>query len=512
MSIYSQKIIWKRILFISALLIVGGSFWYTNQLVQHIASEERKQVQLWAQAIEKKAKLVNYTNKLFRELQDEERKKAELWSEATKTLISSNDISLALKVVESNTTIPIIVVDEKDNITGFRNIRHLREVFADSVPPEKRKTYQSHNDSILNYELSVMKERGNRIEVNYYGSSFNYLYYKDSRLFVELKNTFNDLQTSFISEIVSNAAATPVLFITESHDSIIAYGNIPESDLANAQSKKALIERMKNQNEAIYIDLGDEQQSLIYYEDSDLLMQLKYYPFVQFFVIGLFILIAYWLFSTSRRSEQNQVWVGMSKETAHQLGTPLSSLMGWIAILKDRAETRDIAHEMEKDLERLEIITDRFSKIGSKPNLKEENVVEVVNTMIDYLKNRAPSKISFSVHSTSNTIMAELNTPLFGWVIENLCKNAMDAIEGAGEIRLDISTEQNKVIIDLSDTGKGIPASKKKQVFEPGYTSKKRGWGLGLSLSKRIIENYHHGKIFVKWSEPGKGTTFRIVL
>jgi signal transduction histidine kinase len=186
--------------------------------------------------------------------------------------------------------------------------------------------------------------------------------------------------------------------------------------------------------------------------------------------------------------------------------------MGWIAILKDRTETREIADEMEKDLERLEIITDRFSKIGSKPNLKEENVVEVVNAMIDYLKNRAPSKIRFSVQSESNAIMAELNTPLFGWVIENLCKNAMDAIEGPGEIRVDISTEQNKVIIDLSDTGKGIPTSKKKQVFEPGYTSKKRGWGLGLSLSKRIIENYHHGKIFVKWSEPGKGTTFRIVL
>lgn len=513
MSIYSKKIVWKRLLFLLALLIVGGSFWYTNRLVDRIANEERKQVQLWAQAIQKKAKLVSYTNKLFRELQLEERKKVELWTQATRSLVESQDFRLALKVVESNTTIPIILMNEDSTITGNRNISGLIEYRRDTLSGQQIQAYQAYNDSVVQANLQEMQLLGNSIEVNYFGSSFNYIFYKDSRLFTELKNTFNDLQGSFISEIVSNSTSTPVLFINTATDSILAYGSIPEEELDDSAGLQQLIADMRSENEPIEIDLGDGIANTIFYADSDLLKQLKYYPFVQFFVIGLFILIGYWLFSISRRSEQNQVWVGMSKETAHQLGTPLSSLMGWIDLLREKNSESRITDEMAKDLKRLEIITDRFSKIGAKPNLSEENAVEVIHDFIAYLKTRSSNKVQFTVHNKlSETIPAQLNRPLFGWVIENLCKNAMDAMDGVGHITIHIQQKDQKVIIDVSDTGKGIPASKRKQVFQPGYTSKKRGWGLGLSLSKRIIENYHRGKIFVKSSELGKGTTFRIVL
>jgi len=488
---------------------VGISIWYTNRLVKEVADEERSQVHLWAQAIQRKAKLVNYTSKLFSELQTEELKRVQLWSDATKALISSPDVSLALKVVESNTTIPIILVNEDSTISGYRNIAGIIENSVDSLSKEEIKT---HNDSVLQANLKVMMDLGNRIDVNYYGTSYNYLYYKDSRLFQELKNTFNDLQNSFISEVVNDAAHTPVLYLTADRSKVLAYGNIDSEIIQDSSRLRKLMDEMAFENEPIVVDLGEDEQNLILYADSALLNKLKTYPFVMFTVIGLFILIGYWLFSISRKSEQDQVWVGMSKETAHQLGTPLSSLMGWIDILREMDVDQTMINEMEKDIQRLEVITDRFSKIGAKPNLQQEDVSEVITTMTDYLKKRTSSKVKFEVITPNEPVTANLNPPLFGWVIENLCKNAIDAMDGNGKLTLQIERDNGKVFIDVTDTGKGIPPRKRKQVFEPGYTSKKRGWGLGLSLSKRIIEEYHKGSISVKWSEIGKGTTFRIVL
>jgi signal transduction histidine kinase len=225
-------------------------------------------------------------------------------------------------------------------------------------------------------------------------------------------------------------------------------------------------------------------------------------------------LVAYLAFSYSRKSEQNQVWVGMSKETAHQLGTPISSLNGWINLMRDTNETEkeEILQEFEKDVKRLELITERFSKIGSAPALKAENIFEVMQRAIDYLRIRSSSQVAFSLTSSDEDALALVNVPLFDWVVENICKNAIDAMSGTGSINVYISTEADKVYIDIQDTGKGIPPSKQKTVFKPGYTTKKRGWGLGLSLAKRIIEDYHKGKVFVKESTLEKGTTFRIVL
>jgi len=267
------------------------------------------------------------------------------------------------------------------------------------------------------------------------------------------------------------------------------------------------------------IDLGNGEtitfDERVYYKDSILLSQLKYYPFIQLATIGIFLLLSYLAFSAARRSEQNQVWVGMAKETAHQLGTPLSSLIGWIEIIKANEEAagnnENIGIELEKDLDRLKLITDRFSKIGSQPKLTKVSLYEEIKTTVDYIKRRASAKIKFELlHNISSE--AHLSPPLFDWVVENILKNALDAMQSSGEIIVTLSENSSSHLVDIFNSGEPLPKSKWKTIFKPGYSTKKRGWGLGLSLSKRIIEKYHKGKIFVKNSESKVGTTFRIVL
>ena len=503
------------------MLIVGGSFWYTYQLVQHIADEERKKVKLWANAIQEKAHLVNYTTSLFKTLSQEERKKAELWAKATKVLVSttSTEVKLPLYVIESNNTIPIIWTDKHDNIAGYKNLEGLIEYNHDTLTSTQIDSIDLLNKKLVEKTFKDFKANAYTLKINYYKDDYQYFYYKDSRLFEEIKHTFSDLQQFFINEVVSNSTSTPVIYADIIDTSatlrynVIGSGNVPDETLNDNDALTATINEMKSENPPIEIDLGDGTKHFIFYYDSALLNQLQYYPFIQFFIISLFILIGYWLFSTSRKSEQNQVWVGMSKETAHQLGTPLSSLMGWIEVLKSMGIEESITLEMDKDIKRLNVITDRFSKIGAKPNLKEENLCIVFENFISYLKTRSSSKVNFSINYTNKQdFQCLISKPLFSWVIENLCKNAIDAMEGAGDITISLTRKDKQLIIDVSDTGKGIPTSKWKTVFQPGYTSKQRGWGLGLSLSKRIIEIYHEGKIFVKNSEIDKGTTFRIIM
>jgi len=365
---------------VSAVLIGLGSLWYTSALVEKLANEERKKVELWAKATETLA------------------------SAADPTM----DLSFVFDVIKDNQTIPVILTTETDSIITSRNL--------DSI--------QAENPGYLATKLSEMKKTAQPIEVK-----------------------------------------------------LIAGKN------------------------------------LIYYSHSNLLKQLQIFPFVQLGVIGLFIFVSYLAFSSSRRAEQDQVWVGMSKETAHQLGTPLSSLMAWVEYMKMKELDKEMIDELEKDVNRLNVITERFSKIGSSPELTNQNVYKVIEESADYMRARSPKKVNiYFSENTEKQILVPLNAPLFAWVVENLFRNAVDAMEGAGQIIISIALQGKHVIIDVEDTGKGIPRSKLKTVFQPGYTTKKRGWGLGLSLSKRIIEIYHGGKIFVKESLPNKGTTFRIVL
>jgi len=384
LDFYNKKRRWKILLLLLALVIGAGAFFYTNWLIKNMATEERKSVELWAEA----------TQRL-----------------AGTDLNSNQDITFLNNIIVKNTSIPIIITDSLDHIleNGFRNI----------------KIGDNNKDKILARELYKMKE----------------------------------------------------------------------------------------QNAPIVITISEHEKQYLYYRDSILLQNLKFYPIVQFGVVLLFILIAYFAFSSSRKAEQNQVWVGMSKETAHQLGTPISSLMAWVELLKMQDIDEKLVLEFEKDTQRLQKITERFSKIGSVPELISTDVAEAIRSTVEYLKTRSSAKVKFVLDFDQEIqYRIPLNSALFSWVIENLCKNAIDAMNNAGTIQISISEKADQVFIDVSDTGKGISKAHSKTVFQPGFTTKKRGWGLGLSLAKRIVENYHKGKIFVKHSEINKGTTFRIIL
>ncbi len=502
MNIYSQKQRWKLFLAALAMLIVIASLWYTNILVKKIADEERVKVQLWAEAIQNKAKLVNYTSELFDKISSEERNKIEIWAGASKRLITSennNDISFYLEIISGNTNIPVIVVDENDKIINHRNFDEELTKNEDYLKKELEQIKKVNPPIDLEIKISndyVLKQK---------------LYYKDSKIFSELKIVLDDLIESFISEIVINSAAVPVIYTDSTQRNVIEYGNLDAEKTKNPDYLLKTIAEMRLQNKPIAVNMDKNNVNYIFYKDSDLLTQLKYYPYFQFFIIGLFLLIAYYLFSTSRKVEQNQVWVGMAKETAHQLGTPLSSLMAWVEYLKLKNVDENTILELSKDIERLEVITERFSKIGSTPKLENENIVEVVQQTINYLKVRISKNVSMELKSDANNLLAKLNPSLFSWVLENIIKNAVDAMKGEGQITISITDQSQYVYIDIADTGTGIPRAKHKTIFEPGYTTKQRGWGLGLSLVKRIVENYHAGKIFVKQSD-AMGTTFRIVL
>ncbi len=317
---------------------------------------------------------------------------------------------------------------------------------------------------------------------------------------------------SLFTEIISQNTTVPVI-ITNSVDSIIAHRNVnlskskPEKDLYN------MLQKMKRYHAPFPVELSENDFQYIYYADSTMLIKLQWFPIVQLIVVFVFMLVAYLGFSVARQLEQDQVWVGMARETAHQLGTPTTSLLGWIDVLALRNTDPKLVNEIRFDVKRLQTITSRFSKIGSRPQLEYENIVEVIKGMIDYLKKRSSELVVFDlIYITQETMLIPISRPLFEWVIENLCKNAIDAMKGEGKITITIERQKEQAVINITDNGKGMARTVQKTVFKPGYSTKARGWGLGLTLSKRIIEHYHKGKIFILSSVPGKGTTFSITL
>ena len=316
------------------------------------------------------------------------------------------------------------------------------------------------------------------------------------------------LNMKLILQIIQGNTSIPVMLCNE-QDSVMNYKNIelPEKNVEEFLYQKA--QELKKKNQPIPIDMEDGTFQYLYYDDSINLKRLLIYPYAQLSVMAVFILIAFLALTSTKRAEQNKVWVGLSKETAHQLGTPISSLIAWVEYLKMKEVDPSLLEEMEKDVKRLETIADRFSKIGSQPEPVPLDICDSIRAALNYMETRISSKVKITVEAPEEPVM---NDSLIAWVVENLCKNAVDAMGGQGDIRFHIEEKAKKVYIDVSDTGKGILKSKFKTVFNPGYTTKKRGWGLGLSLVKRIIESYHGGKIYVKNSEIGKGTTFRIEL
>ena len=314
-----------------------------------------------------------------------------------------------------------------------------------------------------------------------------------------------DEDVSLEEEILSSNKTIPVVMLDEDGE-VLSSNNIAEDEVEERAAA------MRESGTRIEVPLGDDESCYIYYDDSDTLVQLAYYPYIQLAVVVVFFVICFVAILNSKRAEQNKVWVGLSKETAHQLGTPISSLMAWIEVLKGKYPSDELLPEMERDVERLQMVAERFSKIGSKSELAMVEVNGVVERAVGYMKRRSPARVSYNVELSAAQPVASLNVPLIEWVMENLCKNAIDAMSGCGEITVTVADAADKVIVDVTDTGKGIAKARWKTVFTPGFTTKPRGWGLGLSLAKRIVEEFHKGHIFIKKSQPGAGTTFRIEL
>ena len=500
MQIYYKKKRWKWLLFGAAVLIITISLWYTNLLVKQIAEDERLSIKIWSNAIQRKANLVNYTKKFFDQIKDEEYKRAMLLAEAYRNFRfeeESTTVEFYRQMMEYNTTIPIILTDAEGRIQLYTNINEIDMVGISVMTDSLKKEFSSFEP----------------IKVPLVQNEYQLLYFKESTIYTELRQVLNDLVESFFSEVVGSSASVPVMITDSSGRQVIESGNLDKNKLKDPEYVSHLIASMSYENDPIEINLPDYGKSYIYYMNSSLMEQILYYPYIMLTIISVFLLISYLLFSTARKSEQNLVWIGMSKETAHQLGTPLSSIMAWMELLKMKGENIEELVEIEKDVKRLEDITDRFSKIGSPSKLEQQNLVRVLYESVAYLEPRISKKVRFHINlSPEKEVIVPLNTQLFEWVVENICKNAVDAMSNAGAININIEEVDKHVNIDFEDTGKGLHKSQFKTIFHPGFTSKKRGWGLGLSLSRRIIVNYHKGKIFVKSSVMDRGTVIRIVL
>lgn len=338
----------------------------------------------------------------------------------------------------------------------------------------------------------------------------------------EIASADSSTNLDFLLSIIKGNHTIPVILVDDA-DNILDHLNfdLPESNdtlppweltEANERFLRHRLESLKKSENVIHIIIAPGADQHLYYEDSLLLRRLSYYPYVQLIVMAVFVFTVYYAVSATKRAEQNKVWVGLSKETAHQLGTPISSLMAWVEILPSFGVDSEVVDEMNKDVNRLSVIASRFSKIGSPPAMTPENVSVTVERSADYMRSRISAGVKLTMTPGPEPLTVELSTPLLEWVIENLIKNAVDAMEGRGAISINTFAEAGNAVIEVSDTGKGIARKDFKTVFNPGYTTKKRGWGLGLTLAKRIVDEYHHGRIFVKDSEPGRGTTFRIQL
>jgi signal transduction histidine kinase len=513
MNLYSQKQKWKVLLLIIAAFIVGLNIWYSNYMVQEIKQAERVKLERWSHTIKQRAQLVNYAHKLYTDLKEEENKKMEVFADALQRMLGNNeyeDYTFISKIIKQNTTIPVIILYSDSSVHTTRNLNlgfepDLRNPEHQALIKDLVRTQYTKYEPFIMY-LDIAPNIDENTEKLL-------LFYNDSRIFTELRDNLGSLIASFEEDIRNNDLLAPVIYTGHNRLDVITFGNIDSLEIDSEEKIRERITFMMSENDPISVDLGDGNVNFIFYENSQIINQLKYYPIIQLSIIGVFLMVTYFLFSSFRRAEQNQVWAGMSKETAHQLGTPLSSLMAWVELLESQGIDPDIISELNKDLNRLNVITDRFSKIGSEPELKNALIVEELEESVQYLQTRISKRIDFSlVVESHDMIEVKINKPLFSWVIENMVKNAVDAMRGEGKLLITVSTSETQVFIDVSDSGQGINISQQALVFQPGFTTKKRGWGLGLSLAKRIINDYHKGKIFVKYSEPGKGTTFRIVL
>ena len=477
----------KYILLALTIILALVALWQVRRVAEQVRMSEEAKVRLWASAIGQRNQLAAATQQFFQEATLDEHRKMELYTDILQSFADpdlSTDLGFSLRyvnyIVDSSRT-PIIITTARDSLI--------------TVPQE----------------MAGQKLEGKLLEEYSQNPPFTYnlwgmpmtLYYKESEYYTQLRQVLEGFTQSFLLDITQNSVLVPVVIVDSTRKNIIAYGNIDS----------AAIGRLDWGNDPIEVVLPSGGLSYVYYETTPLLHALRWVPLLYLFIAIAIITVSYFLFRAARSAEQNRIWVGLAKETAHQLGTPLSSLTGWVEYLRGREFTPEYAAEVNKDLQRLETITRRFSKIGSVPELKEEDVREATMTAITYLQNRSPRRVHFNVtFPEGETFLAPLNSPLFQWVVENLCKNAIDAMEGDGTITVVASQDARKIYLDISDTGRGMSPSVQRRIFDSGFTTKTRGWGLGLPLARRIINQYHRGRLYLKYSVPGQGSTFRIVL
>lgn len=526
MNLYHKKQRWKIALLGIAILLVAASLWFSFSIVDKVQQREVSRIEQWADAVKRKSELVNLTNSAFdqlsqslQEMKSLDRNKVEMWSLAMEQINKPlDDYSFVLEVIKGNNSIPIIIADLDDQVVSSYNLMGLDAQIEKAV---KTDSFSGNSDSLrskmkadsLIYYMEFWKEDHPPIEIDLFYGEKQRVYYFDSTYFktkklIALEVSRDSLISSFTDELVANEYLVPVLFIDKNTRQVLAT-NMDSYDSTNT---KELVQNLTASGDSILVDLGSDNSGVIYYEHSEEVTQMKYFPIIQFVIIGLFIFIAYIAFSTFRKAEQDQVWAGMAKETAHQLGTPISSLMAWNQLLEAKGIDASITDEINKDIDRLNTVTNRFSKIGSEAILEEGDIVETVKEVVDYLRLRISSKVAITCETEISGLKIRYNKSLMEWGIENIVKNAVDAMESKGQLIIKVFQQEDELMIDIKDTGKGIPANKLKTVFQPGFSTKKRGWGLGLSLVKRIIEEFHNGKVYVLESEVDKGTTFRIQL
>ena len=491
----------KLLLMLLSIVLALFALWQVENVAREVREAEKSKIRLWANAIAQRNQMTTTTNQFFQEATLDERRKIKMY---TDVLVSFSDPNSAIdqfsltyvQYIADSAKIPCVIMGA-DSVVSLTS----------NLPPELNKKLKVR-DTLRG---SLLKDFS-QFHYNLSGMPMT-LYYKESQNYAQLREVLTNFSRSFLEDITNNSVIVPVVIVDSSRTRLLAHGNINLHEIDAPDKLAQRLETMEGMNEPIAITLPDNSTAYVYYENSQLLKALRWVPLFYFFIALVLVVVAYYLFRTTRSMEQNRIWVGLAKETAHQLGTPISSLTGWTEYLKGKEFSEQYASEVAKDIHRLETITHRFSKIGSVPELQDENVREAVDGAINYLQSRAPRKVKFVVSFPDDeTFIAPLNSYLFQWVIENLCKNAIDAMEGSGTITIVASQDSRKIYLDISDTGKGMSKAVQRKIFDSGFTTKSRGWGLGLPLARRIVNQYHRGRLYLKYSVPGQGTTFRIEL
>ena len=486
------------LLLVFSLLFIGLLF-FSKHLVKELQWEEKNKVSLWVGTVQKRAQLMEDIQEVFEQLDSMENVRAHLFAMAYRRIIelpSHVDLTFYEQLINSNASIPYILADGEGNINATRN---LPEAYVETInTPEKLRQ-------------ALADEHYETIPISYLPGQYIFLHYKESNLSVRLRQLFVENFESFTNDVIQNAPSVPVIVTDTTRTEVYTFGNVDSSLILHPEKLARTLEEMEKNIAPFRIRYGSNQ-ALVFYEDSRVLRMTRIFPYIFGATIIVFFIILIIGMLYNQQMEHNFLWAGLTKETAHQLGTPISALMAWAELLKSEPVNPEIVKEIEKDIGRLNIVSRRFSNIESKPELQQTDIVETIRNFMDYFRHRISSQINIEVRAENEPLYAHINVNLFEWVLENLGRNAVDAMEGKGEIRIACGKEKKHIYIDFQDTGKGISRKNLRKIFLPGFTTKKRGWGVGMTLCQRIIQSYHHGKIEVRQSEIGKGTTFRITL